>query len=227
MRKCLVVLLVSLGSAAPFAAQATPFSAFLMDERKELALARSAAPEVITARAGFFVLRASGRYEPVNPSGNGFHCLVERSFTVPTTDAAQFYEPRVVAPICFNVEASATVMQRDLFIAPLVAGATSLPEIRRLEAEAYETGRLKYPSKPAIAYMFSSAHWLGPNVGHWHPHVMIWAPGLTPADLVPADVGTFGVNSGFPIMDARFGPQQPLIAIPAARAIEPKYPGGK
>ena len=201
------------------------FTAYLMDGDREAAIARSAAPAIVSGQAGVFVLRPSGRYEPLAASANGFHCLIQRSFTVPTTNAAEFYEPKLVAPICFNAEASATVMQRDLWLAPLVAAGTPLAEIRRLEAEAYASGRLTYPSKTAIAYMFSSAQWLGPKVGHWHPHVMIWAPGLTPADLTPAGSGGFGVASGFPIMDARYGPKQPLIAIPAARSIDPDFGG--
>jgi len=202
-----------------------PFSAFLMEESRELALARSAAPASVTGKAGYYVLRLDGRYEPVAPSQNGFHCLVERSFTVPTTTPQEFYEPRVVAPICFNAEASATVMQRDLFLAPLVAAGTPLLDIRRMENEAYASGRLRYPRKPAIAYMFSSAQWLGPKITHWHPHVMIWVADLEPLDLAPADVGTFGVESGFPVMDPRFGPRQRLIVIPAAKAIDPVFDG--
>jgi hypothetical protein len=199
----------------------TAFDAYLLDPARETALARSAAPEAISASAGLYLLRATGHYELVASSKNGFNCLVQRSFTVPTTDPAQFYDPRVLAPICFSREASATVMQRDLFIAPLVAAGVSNAEIRRREAAAYADGTLHYPDRAVIAYMFSSGHWLGPNVEHWFPHVMIWAPNVTPEDLAPADIGRFGVHTGLPILDARYGPRQMLIAIPVPHAISP------
>lgn len=220
-----VVLLILAGLPPVAHAQTPPFAAFLMDEARELALARSAAPPSVTAKAGFYVLRADARYHLVTPSQNGFNCLVQRSFTAPTANPVEFYEPRVTAPICFNAESSATVMQRDLWIAPLVGAGKSLSDIRKAEQAAYTAGELKYPSKTAIAYMFSTANtlWLGTKTGHWHPHVMIWAPGLSPADLMPADLRTFGVESGYPIMDPRFGPQQPLIALPAAKGIDPVF----
>ncbi len=219
-----IVLFLSLSGGTPTAAQAPPpLSTFLLDEARELALARSAAPPAITDKAGFYVLRATGAYELVTPSKNGFHCLVQRSFTVPTSNATEFYQPRLVAPICFNAEASATLMQRDFFITTLVGQGRSLPDIRNAETAAYESGRLKYPSRTAIGYMFSSAHWLGEAVGAWHPHVMVWAPGFLPTDLVPAETGSFGVHSGLPIMDIRYGLRQPLIAIPIGKAIDPVY----
>lgn len=223
-RIVLAAIVLGTGTAAR---QTPPFTAYLMEESREIAIARSAAPAVVSTRAGLFVLRKDGRYQLVSPSANGFNCLIQRSFTVPTTNPAEFYEPRLLAPICFNAEASASVMQRDLWIAPLVAGGTPLAEIRRMETEAYASGRLKYPSKTAIAYMLSSAQWLGPNVQHWHPHIMVWAPGLSADDLVPADVGRFDVSSGYPIMDSRYGLKQPLIAIPTRKSIDPVFGPGR
>jgi len=215
-------LLVTL--ALPATAQTPPWSAFLLDPARESALARSAAPAALAEHAGLWLLRPSGVYEQVAPSENGFNCLVERSFTAPSTNPAEFYSPAVTAPICFNADASATVMQRDLFLAPLVARGVPNAEIRTREADAYASGRLKYPEKTIFAYMFSSANvlWLGTEAGPWHPHLMVWAPGFVPADLVPAGVGTFGVHSGHPIMDPRYGPRQILIAIPVATAIDPR-----
>jgi hypothetical protein len=53
---------------------------------------------------------------------------------------------------------------------------------------------------------------------------MVWAPGLTPADITPEDVGGFGVQSGYPVIDPRYGPKQPLVVLPAAKFIDPVYP---
>jgi hypothetical protein len=50
---------------------------------------------------------------------------------------------------------------------------------------------------------------------------MIWAPGLAPADVAPAGIGSFGLDSGLPVMDPRYGPKQPLLVIPVATSIDP------
>jgi hypothetical protein len=184
-----------------------------MDEAREAALARSAAPESVTSGAGLYLLRSTG-YELVTPSRNGFHCLVQRSFTVPSSAPAEFYEPRTVAPICFAPDAAATLMQRDLLIAPLVAKGVPLLEIRKAEADAYASGALKYPESAVFAYMLSTEHWLGPGITHWRPHVMVWAPGVEVRDLVPEGVATFGLESGMPVLDTRYGPRQTLVVIP-------------
>ncbi|MGE0040962.1 MAG: hypothetical protein AB7H88_04825 [Vicinamibacterales bacterium] len=200
-----------------------PLAPYLLDEAWELALARSAGPPQVVAGAGLSVLRADG-YHEVRASANGFHCLVERSFTAPTDNPADFWDPRVLAPICFAPDAVATVMQRELLLARLVAGGGTQRAIRTAVDAAYADGTLRYPETAVIAYMFSSGQWLGPNITHWHPHVMVWAPGLEAGDVAPADVGSFGLHSGLPVIDTRFGPRQPLIVIPVATAIDPERP---
>jgi hypothetical protein len=215
MRRLFVSITLAIAAATSATAQETtpPFSAYLMNEARETALARSAAPESVTAGAGIHLLRAHG-YELVTPSQNGFHCLVQRSFTVPSSNAAEFYDPRVVAPICFAPDAAATVMQRDLLIAPLVARGMPLSEIRTTEADAYASGALTYPESAVFAYMLSTEHWLGPGITHWRPHVMVWAPGVDARDLLPEGLSTFGLESGMPVLDTRYGPRQTLIVIP-------------
>ena len=132
MRRLFVSITLAIAATTSAATQdaTPPFSAYLMNEARETALARSAAPESVTSGAGIHLLRVHG-YELETPCRNGFHCLVQRSFTVPSSNAAEFYDPRVVAPICFAPDAAATVMQRDLLIAPLVARGMPLPEIRK------------------------------------------------------------------------------------------------
>jgi hypothetical protein len=66
------------------------------------------------------------------------------------------------------------------------AGATE-DEIESEIAAGVAAGRLRYPSRPAMSYMLSSGQILvndeGQNVGAWKPHLMIYWPGLTKADL--------------------------------------------
>lgn len=210
------------GFAAEASAQERPsaLAPYLLEEAREVALARSAAPAAVADDATVYVLRPNG-YERVAEGRSGFACLVERSFTAPTTDPEEFYEPRVLAPICFSPAAAATLMQRDLLIAPLVARAVPLPDIRQAEAAAYASGTLRYPERAVFAYMLSSAQWLGASIGHWHPHVMVWAPGVDAEDLLPSGLRSFGPDSGLPLMDTRYGPRQTLVVIPVSTSISP------
>jgi len=207
--------------AQPAASSLQPY---LIEEAREMSLARSAATAEVTAGAAVYVLRDDG-YHLAAEGDNGFACLVQRSFTAPTTEPAEFHDPRLLAPICFAPDAAATVMQRDLFIARLVARGTPLPEIREAEAEAYASGILRYPDTAVFAYMLSSAQWLGPGITHWRPHVMVWAPDVEAEDVVPKGLRTFGLTSGLPVLDTRYGPKQTLIVIPVTTSVDPGKSG--
>lgn len=216
-----VLAIVAAAGWAGAQGHATSLAPYMMDEAREVALARSAAPPQAADKAGVHVLGPQG-YRLVAPSENGFTCLVERSFTSPTTDPKEFYEPRTLAPICFTPDAAATLMQRDLFIAPLVAKGTPLPDIRKAESEAYASGVLRHPGTAVFAYMLSSAQWLGPGIANWHPHVMIWAPGVEVQDVLPKGLQSFGLASGLPVLDTRYGPNQTLIVIPVTTSVDPR-----
>src|SRR5262245_63800659 len=86
---------------------------YLMTRDAEVALARSAAPANISARATIKVLTESG-YQAVHHGDNGFVCMVMRGWTAPTYTPTQFrdlvYDPTVRAPICFDPGAALAVM---------------------------------------------------------------------------------------------------------------------
>ena len=78
-----------------------PIDQYLMADRNaEIAMARSAAPPSISADAEVMVLGRHG-YETAVKGKNGFVCLVERSWMSPF-DFAQFWNPKMRGPICFN-----------------------------------------------------------------------------------------------------------------------------
>jgi hypothetical protein len=56
-----------------------PVNRYLMDQRSEIALARSAAPPSVSSRATILVLKQYG-YEQVIAGTNGFVCQVDRSW---------------------------------------------------------------------------------------------------------------------------------------------------
>ena len=65
---------------------------------------------------------------------------------------------------------------------------------------AYARGQLPRRDRVSFGYMWSADQQLGPGVGHWHPHMMVFAPyydnamlGGNEADGVPVvndDAGT-------------------------------------
>jgi hypothetical protein len=84
-----------------------------MPQDAEIALAKSAAPDNISAKATIKVLTASG-FQIVHEGENRFVCLVMRGSAAPTFTPAQVrdlvYDAKLRAPICFNPQASETVM---------------------------------------------------------------------------------------------------------------------
>src|ERR1700690_82817 len=72
-------------SKAPYLTMA-PLEQYLMEDQKsEIALAQSAAPESISRDAEVMVLGRHG-YETAIKGKNGFVCIVERSWTAPLDD---------------------------------------------------------------------------------------------------------------------------------------------
>ena len=71
----------------------------LIEREREIAEALAAGPTTIRGQAGIYVLTSAG-FELVRDSGNGFHCLVERS------------QPGAFEPQCFDAEGSSTLLQQ-------------------------------------------------------------------------------------------------------------------
>ncbi len=175
MRKAafgIVTATVLMGSGEA-AGQTPAYADFLMPVEKEVALARSAAPAHITAEADLYLLGQEG-YERITAGTNGFACMVERNYGV---------EPRVVAPICYNPGAVADVLPVRLYQAELASAGASAPEIQAAVAEEFARGRFKAPQSFAMAYMMSEGQWLGAQAEQAFPHVMLFAPYATNAEV--------------------------------------------
>ena len=82
-----------------------PLDQYLIsDEESEIALARSAAPSSISDGAAVMVLGREG-YKTAVKGTNGFLCIVERSWAQ-SEDDAEFWNPKMRAPHCFNAQAA-------------------------------------------------------------------------------------------------------------------------
>jgi hypothetical protein len=163
-------------------ATAGPFR--LYPTAEEVALARSAAPAAVSDSATIYVLRGTG-FEKVVTGTNGVSCLVSRD------------HPESLYPICYDREASRTIMPVELF--EVVQRIAGMPE-EQITAEIdrhMERGEFPSPARGALTWMMSPRQVLyagatGPRAGRWHPHVMIYIPGATPAELGVAGLAPTG-----------------------------------
>jgi hypothetical protein len=149
-------------------------SDYTMTPEAEVALARSAAPDVISAHATVKTLSDTG-YNVAVQGDNGFTCIVMRGWSIPFIRKPEYYA-KTRAPICYDVVASRTILPYQELCAKLGLQGKSVEEINREVAMAYALGELPKIESVAFAYMWSADQDLGPEVGHWHPHVMVYAP---------------------------------------------------
>jgi hypothetical protein len=156
-----------------------PLREYMMQRDAEIALAKSAAPANISDHATIKVLTASG-FEVVQQGNNGFVCMVMRGWSAPTYTPAQFrnlvYDPTVRAPICFDPTASRTVMPYYELRSKLGMEGKTPDQIAEGLQSAYVRGKLPKRESVSFAYMWSADQNLGPGIGAWHPHMMIFAP---------------------------------------------------
>jgi len=173
-----IVILITL-MAAPTAAQSRAFSEYQMARDAEIALAKSAAPPNVSSRATVKILTPSG-YQIAREGDNGFVCIVMRGWAAPTYTPAQLrnlvYDATVRAPICFDPGAVRTVMPYYELRTRLGMESKTPDQIADAIQRAYSKGELPKRDTASFAYMWSADQNLGTGIGHWHPHMMIFAP---------------------------------------------------
>jgi hypothetical protein len=148
---------------------------FITDKASEIELARSAAPASIAGGAEVLVLAQDG-YVSAAKGGNGFVCLVERSWAKDTADP-EFWNPKVQAPICVNAAAARTYLPIVLTKTRLVMAGKSKAEIARALNAALDTKELPALEPNAMCYMMSRQQYLSDEDVHWRPHMMWFVPG--------------------------------------------------
>jgi hypothetical protein len=162
---------------APYPAMA-PLNRYLMlDEKSEIALARTAAPASISDTAEVMVLTRTG-YTTAVKGSNGFLCIVERSWGA-ATDHPEFWNPKIRAPHCFNPPAARTFAAIYLMKTKLVLAGKSKSEIVQTTASALNKKDLPALEPGAMCYMTSKQQYLNDQGMSWHPHLMFFIPGDT------------------------------------------------
>jgi hypothetical protein len=155
-------------------ARMAPVSAYLMNPAREIQLAKSAAPGVISSHATVLVLTPTG-YKTAVKGTNGFLCWVVRSFAG-APDFPERWNPKIRAAECLNPPAAQSV-------APIVQLRTSSMLAGRTDAATDDliAAALKSHAIPplqpgAVSYMMSKQSYLQDEGEHDMAHVMFFIP---------------------------------------------------
>ncbi len=159
----------------------------------EAALARSAAPASVSAKADVFAFGPSG-YVLASKGSNGFACLVERSWAKDPGDP-EFWNPKMRAPTCLNQAAVQSILPPYLERTKWVLAGASEAQVRDRIQQSIKTHKATSPRSGAMSYMMSKQQYLSDDGGHpWHPHVMFYFPATVAS-------GSWGANlEGSPVL---------------------------
>jgi len=179
-------LVAALIASRPVAAQdakvpypnMAPIEQYLMDRTAEIALARSAAPESISRDAEVLVLGRHG-FETAVKGKNGFVCIVERSWT--SAPDAEFWNPKVRTPICYNAAAALSYLLRNLKRTDLILTGRTKAQVDETIVAAVEKKELPAMEPGAMCYMMSKQGYGGDSVQHWPAHLMFFYSQTDPA----------------------------------------------
>jgi len=192
-------LLVVLGMASQVMAQEAkapypkmaPIEQYLMaDQGAEIALARSATPESISRDAEVLVLGRHG-FETAVKGKNGFVCIVERSWT--SAADADFWNPKVRTPICYNAAGARSVLVRNFKRTDLILAGRTQAQVDEAIVAAVDKKELPAMEPGAMCYMMSKQGYGGDTVKHWPSHLMFYFP--------QTDLATWGAGlPGSPVI---------------------------
>jgi hypothetical protein len=175
--------LISAGAAGADETYPTmaPARDYLMSDRAgEIALARSAAPPSVSGAAEVLVLSSKG-YVSAAKGSNGFVCVVSRGWFSGLKEK-DFWNPKLLGPICFNRQAARTVLPTFLTRTSWAMSGVSLAEISRRTHADMKAGRIPRPATGAMTYMMSKQGYLGNIHTAWRPHIMFYMPPMPTAD---------------------------------------------
>jgi hypothetical protein len=154
-----------------------PLRMYLDDRDSEIAMARSAAPEAISAAATIMVLSEHG-YVTAVEGKNGFVCMVERAWMSPV-DSPTFWDPKLRGPICFNPPAARSILPVTFERTKLAIAGKSNSEIIAANKQAYDKKELPTLEPGSMSYMMSKRAYLTAEGGNL-AHIMVYTPHLDP-----------------------------------------------
>ncbi len=155
-----------------------PLAQYAMSGEAEEAMARSAAPPSVAKDAEIMVLGSHG-YETVAKGRNGFVCMVQRAWANDLDDA-EFWNPKIRGPLCFNPLAANTVLPTYLERTGWVLAGVSRSEMAERAKVQRAAHKLPVPQWGAMSYMMSKQGYLSDAGSHWRPHLMFYLAGANP-----------------------------------------------
>ncbi len=183
----------------PYPAMAPVEQYLIANAKDEIALARGAAPPSISGDAEVLVLGKHG-YETAVKGKNGFVCFVERSWAAAFGDA-DFWNPKLRAPNCFNPPAVRSVLPQYLKRTQWALAGLSQAQMIEEARAAVASRRFTTPERGSLSFMLSKQGYLGDRAsGPWLPHVMFflphgetaaWAAGLEDSPILGTDGSPF------------------------------------
>jgi hypothetical protein len=188
----LYLVICGIAAAQRVSAQASALE--LLPREREIELALSAAPEHLRKEATVYVFGRGG-YEKVRVGQNNFTCLVNR-------DGAQDGD-RTLRPTCWDAEGDHTIVPVMLRVGELLAQGKTAAEIKRDIDSGFTEGRFHSPRRTGIAYMLAGdVKQFDAKTGQivsraYPPHYMIYAPGVTDADIGMTKEG-YEINPSLP-----------------------------
>jgi hypothetical protein len=190
---------------------------YLLKEKREIALARSAAPARVSRDAAIMVLTDEG-YRTAVEGSNGFVCLVLRSWGNPTFAASATYVPEILVPECLDRKATGAILPVQLFRAKLGVQGTPPARIKEEVQRGFREGRFRRTETVSFSYMMSAGMTFGSGASG-PPHVMVYLPD----DYSNQDVGGFPYSERVVFVEG--GADEPFVAanIYVDEAIEPAY----
>ena len=190
----LILFFINCGIASAPGSGSQSRSLELLPREQEVELAVSAAPEHLRKAATVYVFGKQG-YEKVRSGTNGFTCLVNR-------DGAQSGD-NTLRPTCWDMEGSNTIVPVMLRVGELLAQGKVAADIKSDIDAGFSDGRFHEPRKTGIAYMLSGdIKQFDVKTGkvvlrEFPPHYMIYAPGVTNADIGMTREG-YKINPSLP-----------------------------
>ena len=162
--------------------KSTPYSAMapieqyrIADPQEEISLARTAAPPSLSANAEVLVLGKQG-YETAVAGNNGFVCFVERSWASGFDDA-EFWNPKLRAPNCFNPPAVRSVLPEYLKRTEWALAGMGRAQMLENTRDAFTNHRFPVVETGSLSFMLSKQGYLSDDAaGPWLPHVMFFVP---------------------------------------------------
>ena len=156
-----------------------PVAQYRMQREAEIAMARTAAPDSISRDAEILVLGQTG-FEEAAKGKNGFVCMVQRSWAAGVEDA-EFWNPKLRAPICFNAEAARSFLPHVLKKTEWALAGLSKEQIAERIKAALSNKEFQEFGPGAMCYMMSKQGYLSDHDGHWHPHLMFFTAATDPS----------------------------------------------